>query len=108
MYRGSGGDHAQILHKTDVGGVSLNLASEEAVSREVERLHAKFSAQGIEYHGILVSEMLPKGLEMMIGANRDAAFGPLTVSGAGGVFVELLKIFMGQQKSVLLNCSMLM
>ena len=91
MYRGSGGDHAQILHKTDVGGVSLNLASEEAVSREVERLHAKFSAQGIEYHGILVSEMLPKGLEMMIGANRDAAFGPLTVSGAGGVFVELLK-----------------
>lgn len=69
----------------------MNLESEEAVSREVARLHAKFSAQRIEYHGIMVSEMVPKGLEMMIGANRDAAFGPLTVAGAGGVFVELLK-----------------
>ena len=74
MYRGSGGDHAQILHKTDVGGVSLNLASEEAVRREVERLHAKFSAQGIEYHGILVSEMLPKGREHRGGQAIAAAF----------------------------------
>lgn len=81
----------QILHKTDVGGVSLHLNSVEMVEREVERLHAKFSTQDIDYHGIVVSEMLPKGLEMMIGANRDATFGPLTVSGVGGVFVELLK-----------------
>lgn len=57
----------------------------------VEELNAKFSKQAIDYHGIMVSEMVPKGLEMMIGANRDATFGPITVSGLGGVMVEVLK-----------------
>ena len=74
-----------------MGGVALNLKDPETVQQTVEALHAKFSKQDVEYHGIMVSEMVPKGLEMMIGANRDATFGPITVSGLGGVMVEVLK-----------------
>ena len=69
----------------------MNLGDVESVSRAVEWMHEKFSHQSIDYHGIMVSEMVPKGLEMMIGANRDATFGPITVSGLGGVMVEVLK-----------------
>ena len=79
------------MHKTDVGGVTLNIQDAETASRVVEAMDAKFSKQAIDYHGIMVSEMVPKGLEMMIGANRDATFGPITVSGLGGVMVEVLK-----------------
>ena len=74
-----------------MGGVSLNIKDGETACRVVEAMNAKFSKQAIEYHGIMVSEMVPKGLEMMIGANRDATFGPITVSGLGGVMVEILK-----------------
>ena len=74
-----------------MGGVSLNIKDGETASRVVEAMNAKFSKQAIEYHGIMVSEMVPKGREMMIGANRDATFGPITVSGLGGVLVEVLK-----------------
>ena len=74
-----------------MGGVSLNIKDGETACRVVEAMNAKFSKQAIEYHGIMVSEMVPKGLEMMIGANRDATFGPITVSGLGGIMVEVLK-----------------
>ena len=74
-----------------MGGVTLNLKDPESVQQAVDAMNAKFSKQDVEYHGIMVSEMVPKGLEMMIGANRDATFGPITVSGLGGVMVEVLK-----------------
>ena len=64
--------------------MTLNLKDPEAVCEAVNAMHK-------EYHGIMVSEMVPKGLEMMIGANRDATFGPITVSGLGGIMVEILK-----------------
>ena len=69
----------------------MNLKDAEAACAAVEAMNKKFSSQSIEYHGIMVSEMVPKGLEMMIGANRDATFGPITVSGLGGILVEILK-----------------
>lgn len=69
----------------------MNIKDAETACTVVEQMHAKFSKQAIDYHGIMVSEMVPKGLEMMIGANRDATFGPITVSGLGGVMVEVLK-----------------
>lgn len=74
-----------------MGGVTLNLKDPEAACEAVNAMHKKFSSQPVEYHGIMVSEMVPKGLEMMIGANRDATFGPITVSGLGGIMVEILK-----------------
>ena len=81
----------QIIHKTDVGGVFLNIKDGETACKVVNEMNSKFSKQAIDYHGIMVSEMVPKGLEMMIGANRDATFGPITVSGLGGTMVEILK-----------------
>lgn len=84
-------DNVQIIHKTDVGGVHLNIKDAETACDVVTKMNEKFSKQAIDYHGIMISEMVPKGLEMMIGANRDATFGPITVSGLGGVMVEVLK-----------------
>ena len=74
-----------------MGGVKLNLKDPQAACDAINALHSKFSKQDVEYHGIMISEMVPKGLEMMIGANRDATFGPITVSGLGGIMVEVLK-----------------
>ena len=69
----------------------MNLKDPQAACDAINALHGKFSKQNVEYHGIMISEMVPKGLEMMIGANRDATFGPITVSGLGGIMVEVLK-----------------
>ena len=65
--------------------MSLNIKDGETASRVVEAMNAKFSKQAIDYHGVMLYKMVPMGLEMMIGANRDATFGPITVSGLGGV-----------------------
>ena len=81
----------QIIHKSDVGGVKLGFNKPEEAAKIVEELNSKFSKQGIDYHGVMLYKMVPYGTEMMIGANRDATFGPITVSGLGGVMVEILK-----------------
>ena len=81
----------QIIHKSDVGGVKLGFNKPEEAAKIVEELNSKFSKQGIDYHGVMLYKMVPYGTEMMIGANRDAIFGPITVSGLGGVMVEILK-----------------
>ena len=81
----------QIIHKSDVGGVKLGFNKPEEAAKIVEELNGKFSKQGIDYHGVMLYKMVPYGTEMMIGANRDATFGPITVSGLGGVMVEILK-----------------
>ena len=62
-----------------MGGVTLNLKDPESVQQAVDAMNAKFSKQDVEYHGIMVSEMVPKGLEMMIGA-KDVVFNMCPVS----------------------------
>ena len=74
-----------------MGGVKLGLTTPEEALAAVEELNAKFGKQAIDYHGVMLYKMVPYGLEMMIGANRDPTFGPITVSGLGGVMVEILK-----------------
>ena len=74
-----------------MGGVKLGFTTPEESAKIVTELNAKFSKQAIDYHGVMLYKMVPMGLEMMIGANRDATFGPITVSGLGGVMVEILK-----------------
>ena len=71
--------------------MKLGLTTPEEACAVVNELNAKFSKQGIDYHGVMLYKMVPFGTEMMIGANRDATFGPITVSGLGGVMVEVLK-----------------
>ncbi|MGR3782169.1 MAG: acetate--CoA ligase family protein [Albimonas sp.] len=86
-------DSPDIAHKTEAGGIALNLGSAEAVSAEFEAMLArvKSHAPKARIQGVLVQRMAPKGVEIVVGARRDPAFGPLVVVGLGGVLVELMK-----------------
>ena len=77
-----------ISHKTEAGGVRLNLKDRQSVVREAEELRS--SLGGDQLNGFLVQEMVD-GLEMLIGVREDADFGPLMVVGLGGIFVELFR-----------------
>lgn len=86
-------DSADIPHKTEMGGVRLNIQNEtEALDAFREILaNAKKHAPDARVGGVLVAQMLKKGTEMILGIHRDAQFGPMVLVGFGGVFVELLK-----------------
>jgi 3-hydroxypropionyl-CoA synthetase (ADP-forming) len=80
---------SRILHKTDVGAVELNLKTAEAVGRAWETVAAAVGPEGFE--GMLVQAMAESGLELFIGAKQDPGFGPVTMVGLGGRYVELFK-----------------
>ncbi|MBI2821740.1 MAG: acetate--CoA ligase family protein [Acidobacteria bacterium] len=81
----------QIVHKTEAGGVRLNLTKEEAVRAAYAEIVAK--ARGAvpkaTITGILVSRMMPAPLEMIAGVHDDPTFGPLVLFGLGGIWVEV-------------------
>ncbi|MCS7237692.1 MAG: acetate--CoA ligase family protein [Thermoguttaceae bacterium] len=80
-----------VIHKTEVGGVLVDVRSAEDVRRGfallVERLKAARPDAPLE--GILVRRMIPPGHEMIIGGKRDPSFGPVVMVGLGGIYVEL-------------------
>jgi acetate---CoA ligase (ADP-forming) len=82
-----------ILHKSDVGGIRLNLKSEADVQAEFDKLMAdiKVKCPQATIEGVLVEQMAPKGQEVIVGLKRDAGFGPLLMFGLGGIYVELFK-----------------
>ena len=82
----------QISHKTDVGGVLLDLATREDVHAGFRRIidTARAGVPGTEVQGVAVQRMRRGGHEVIIGAKRDPAFGPLVLFGLGGVWVEAL------------------
>lgn len=84
---------ADIVHKSDVGGVVLNLKTPRDVAKAVTEMTAKLSGglPDARIDGYLVQEMRSAPLEMFVGANNDAQFGPMVMVGAGGVLIELLK-----------------
>ncbi|MFA5536224.1 MAG: acetate--CoA ligase family protein [Bacillota bacterium] len=86
---------SDILHKTEVGGVELNLETEEAVLRSYNQIlnRVKSTAPNALLEGMLVAEMLPQGRELILGIKNDQAFGNSVVVGLGGIFVEVLKDF---------------
>lgn len=82
-----------IIHKSDAGCVLLNVNSKEEVKNAFKTIidnALKFNPKA-EIRGVLVEEMLPKGLEVAVGAFRDAEFGPTVMFGLGGIFIEVLK-----------------
>ncbi len=82
-----------ILHKTDVGGVRLNIRSVKELReayQEVTR-SARQHRPDAAILGVDVVEMVPAGVEIIIGGIRDPQFGPVVMFGLGGVFVETLK-----------------
>lgn len=82
-----------IVHKSDVGGVKLNVAGEDALRRahadilDAVRRHAPEA----RIDGVLIAPMAPKGVECIAGVHCDPVFGPVVMFGLGGVFVEVLK-----------------
>lgn len=82
-----------LAHKSDAGGVIVNIADETALRAAWDRLHASVAAArpGLVLDGVLVEEMASPGLEMVVGARRDAQWGPVVLVGLGGVWIEALK-----------------
>lgn len=76
-----------ILHKTEVGGVMLNLVDEKAVEKAYQDMLRRI---GDDMTGVIVQEMVAGGVEVVIGATLDPTFGPLVLYGSGGILVELL------------------
>lgn len=82
-----------IPHKSDIGGVKLNINSNEEVKAAYEEIiyNAETKAKGAKINGILIQEMLDKGIEVIVGINNDPTYGPMVLCGLGGVFVEIFK-----------------
>jgi len=78
-----------VVHKTDSGGVKLNLADEDAVRSAYGEIVGAFKYQHII--GVAVQKMADPGVEAIIGVTRDPNFGPVLMFGLGGIFVEVLK-----------------
>ena len=82
-----------ILHKTDAGGVQLNLSTEEKIRAAYDALMkgaAGYNATA-NIHGVLVEPMMKPGLELIVGTKMDDQFGPVIMFGIGGTLVEILK-----------------
>lgn len=83
----------EIVHKSDAGGVKLNLKSEV----EVEKAFAEIVASARKYNpsaiieGVIVSPYLEGATELIIGSTHDPQFGPVVMIGLGGIFVEVFK-----------------
>ncbi|HSR12790.1 MAG TPA: acetate--CoA ligase family protein, partial [Thermodesulfobacteriota bacterium] len=82
-----------ILHKSDAGGVALDLENRNEVIDAYQAILRNCRAYKPDAHieGIEVSEMVRRGLETIIGARRDRTFGPLIMFGLGGIYVEVMK-----------------
>jgi acetyl coenzyme A synthetase (ADP forming)-like protein len=80
-----------LLHKTEKGGVALNLSGAEQVCAAAQEMTEHLAAHDLLPTGFLVQRMIPKGVEMIVGVLQDPQFGPVVACGAGGVLVELLR-----------------
>ena len=82
----------QIVHKTDVGGVILGIADPQGVRETCRRLGEVVKrVPYAELEGVLIQKMVPKGVELIVGAVYDEIFGHVVAFGLGGTFTELYK-----------------
>jgi acetate---CoA ligase (ADP-forming) len=84
---------AALPHKSDVGGVMLDIADPAALARAWRRMHhcVRRRHPGLTIDGVLVEAMAKGGLEMIVGARRDRDWGPVVVVGLGGIWAEALQ-----------------
>lgn len=84
---------ADIGHKSDMGGVALNLRDSVAVRVAYDEImhNARTNAPEAELDGVFVQQMLEPGLEVIVGVTKDPQFGPCVLCGLGGIFVEIFK-----------------
>jgi len=81
----------EILHKSDVGGIRLNLSNEDMLNAAYTGMMKEVGSKlpNARLEGVLVEAMAPKGQEVIVGMRRDSTFGPLMMFGLGGIYVEL-------------------
>ncbi len=81
-----------VVHKADVGGIALDLTSEQAIQDAFESITGdRIERETQEEWSVMVQRMAPQGQEIILGAQRDAQFGPLVMVGMGGYYVEVLQ-----------------
>jgi acetate---CoA ligase (ADP-forming) subunit beta len=82
-----------IIHKSDAGGVAINLKNAQEVAGAFEKIlaNAKKYEPDAKIVGVIVQEMAPQTTETIVGAIKDPQFGPTVMFGLGGIFVEILK-----------------
>jgi acetyl coenzyme A synthetase (ADP forming)-like protein len=82
----------QLTHKTEIGGVRLNLSDEAAVRQAFEEIRDRLTRDKLLHamEGVLVQPMVSGGTEVMVGVTHDPLFGPLVAFGLGGIHVEIL------------------
>ena len=82
-----------ILHKSEIGGVLLNVADPDAVRAGFDTLIARgrHAAPAARIEGVLVARQLSGGVECILGIQRDPVFGPVAMFGLGGIFVEVMQ-----------------
>lgn len=83
----------QVVHKSEVGGVALDLQTTGEVEEAVDTMRARVMAArpDAKIAGFLLQRMATGDVELLVGARRDPQFGPMVIVGSGGVLVELLK-----------------
>ncbi len=83
----------KILHKTDVGGVKINLKDRQEVVEAYTSImdNAQRYFPHTPIYGVEIQKMMPKGIEIITGISRDVQFGPMIAFGLGGIYVNLLK-----------------
>jgi len=82
-----------IIHKSDVGGVKLNISGPNELKKAYEAVIANSTraVPGARIRGALITKMAPRGVEVIVGGATDPAFGPVVMVGLGGIYVEVMK-----------------
>ncbi|MCP4898250.1 MAG: acetate--CoA ligase family protein [bacterium] len=81
-------DSADVIHKSDEGGVVLDIASEDELQKTFKTMAGKFSGPGVSF---IVQEQKASGCEIIVGATESPGLGSLVMFGLGGIFVEVMK-----------------
>ena len=82
-----------VQHKTEIGGVILNISNDEELKKSFETLiqRTRAALPSAKIEGVLISRMVSSGVETLVGMHRDPVFGPMMMFGMGGIMVELFK-----------------
>ncbi|MFQ6107747.1 MAG: acetate--CoA ligase family protein [Thermoplasmata archaeon] len=81
----------QIVHKSDFGGIALDIEDEKELTRKLRTMTRRIRRQEFSISGYLVQEYVTGGKEVILGMKNDPKFGPLIMFGLGGIYVEILK-----------------
>lgn len=84
-------DDPEISHKTDVGGVIMDIRSLGELNEAFKQMKSEFGGKGKKFAGVTVQKMVKGGVETIMGMHDDASFGPLIMFGLGGIYVEVMR-----------------